>query len=533
MLFTSYEFLAFIIIAFILYYIIPKKFQWMLLLVFSYIFYALSGIENLAYIVVTTLTTYFISGKISSLYEKQSAYLKANKGVLDREQKKAYKASVKKVTWRWLVFCLVLNFGILAVVKYSAFTISNINILLHTFGVSGDLASVSFLLPLGISFYTFQSMGYVIDVYRGKYKAEKNLGKVALFVSFFPQLIQGPISRFDDLSKTMFEEHAYDAKTVSFGLQRIMWGYFKKVVVADRLLVAVKMLYGDPGSYTGAYVLVGMVLYAIQLYGDFTGGIDITIGIAEVFGIKVQENFLQPYFSKNIVEYWNRWHISLGSWFKEYLFYPISVCQPMLKLSKNSRKKFGDAIGKRIPVYIATIAVWFVTGFWHGAAWNFIVWGLMNCLVILVSEECKPLYERFHSRFPDLKPKWWYRFFCIVRTFLLMSCLRSFDCYRDVPLTYRMWGEMFTKFNPKIFVDGSLLQIGLTGYDYAVVAVAVALFILVSNLELIGKGSVREQIATKPVLVRYAIFYGLFLAILIFGAYGIGYDSSQFIYNQF
>ncbi|MDO5294814.1 MAG: MBOAT family O-acyltransferase [bacterium] len=533
MLFTSYEFLAFIAIAFVTYYIVPKKYQWKVLLGFSYIFYALSGVEYIAYILATTISTYIVSRIIDAKYEEQSAYLAANKGKIDRAARKEYKASIKKVTWRWLVGCLVFNFGILAVIKYADFTIINFNSMLHTFGADTEFGLFQFALPLGISFYTFQTMGYIIDVYRGKYKAEKNFGKVALFVSFFPQLIQGPISRFDDLAQTMFKEHAYDATQVSYGLQRIMWGYFKKVVVADRLLVAVKTLYSDASVYTGAYVLVGMILYAGQIYGDFTGGIDITIGIAEVFGIKVKENFLQPYFSKNIVEYWNRWHISLGSWFKEYLFYPISVCQPMLKLSKNSRKKFGDAVGKRIPVYIATIVVWFITGFWHGAAWNFIVWGLMNCLVILISEELKPLYEKFHAKFPTVKPKWWYRFFCIMRTFLLMSCLRSFDCYRDVPLTFRMWGEMFTRFNPSIFVDGSLLQIGLTSSDYVVVAVAVLLLILVSNLQLIGKGSVRDQIATKPPVMRYMIYYGLFLAIIIFGAYGIGYDSSQFIYNQF
>ena len=533
MLFTSYEFLAFITIAFITYYIVPKKFQWKVLLLFSYVFYAINGVEYIAYILATTISTYVIACKIQDIYEKQSTYLKAMKQSMSREEKKEYKASVKKKAFRLLVLCLVFNFGILAVIKYADFTITNINSLLGIFGLNPELGIFQFALPLGISFYTFQTMGYIIDVYRGKYNAEKNFGKLALFVSFFPQLIQGPISRFDDLAQTMFEEHEYNARQVSFGIQRIMWGYFKKVVVADRLLVAVKTLIAAPTEYSGAYVLVGYILYAAQLYGDFTGGIDITIGIAEVFGIKVKENFLQPYFSKSITEYWTRWHITLGTWFKEYLFYPISVCQPMLKLSKNSRKKFGDQIGKRIPVYIATIAVWFVTGFWHGAAWNFIVWGLMNCVVILISEECKPLYERFHMRFPDIKPKWWYRFFCIIRTFLLMSSLRSFDCYRDVPLTFKMFGEMFTKFDPSIFVDGSLLQIGLSLADYVVVFIAVLLMILVSNLELIGKGSVREQIAGKPVVIRYIIWYGLFIAILVFGAYGIGFDSSQFIYNQF
>lgn len=531
MLFTSYEFIGFLIITFVIYYVMPKKFQWKLLLAFSYIFYALAGVEYLLYILATTVSTYFISLKIAKLYEIQGAYLKENKGYLSREEKKLYKAGIKKKQWRWLLLCLFFNFGILAVVKYADFTIMNVNSLLHMFGATSSIGIFEFVLPLGISFYTFQTMGYIIDVYRGKYTAQRNIGKLALFVSFFPQLIQGPISRYDDLAVTMFEEHSYDGRNVSFGLQRILWGYFKKVVVADRLLVAVKILVGDPSGYTGSFVFVGMLFYAAQLYADFTGGIDITIGIAQVFGIKVKENFEQPYFSKSITEYWRRWHITLGTWFKEYVFYPISICQPMLNLSKSSRRRFGDAIGKRIPVYIATITVWFITGFWHGAAWNFIVWGLMNCLVILVSQECEPLYQKFHHRFPGLIKKWYYRFFMIVRTILLMSSLRMFDCYRDVPLTFKMFGTMFTEFNLNVFFNGSLLELGLSVSDYIVLLLAIALMILVSVTQL--SGSVREKLAEKPAVVRYLIFYGVFIAVIVFGAYGFGYDSSQFIYNQF
>ncbi|HOB20919.1 MAG TPA: MBOAT family O-acyltransferase, partial [Candidatus Atribacteria bacterium] len=252
---------------------------------------------------------------------------------------------------------------------------------------------------MGISFYTFQTMGYIIDVYRGKHPAERNFFKLALFVSFFPQLIQGPISRFSDLAQTLYKEHSFDSRNISFGIQRILWGYFKKVVLADRILVAVNTLIKNPDTYQGAYVLIGMLFYAYQLYADFTGGIDITIGIAQVLGIEVKENFHRPYFSKNIVEYWRRWHITMGTWFRDYLFYPLSVSKPMLNISKHSRRLFGEALGKRIPVYLSTFIVWFATGIWHGASWNFIVWGLMNCVVILISQELKPFYDWFHSRF--------------------------------------------------------------------------------------------------------------------------------------
>lgn len=530
MLFTSYEFVFFIIITFVLYYLIPKKSQWVLLLIASGIFYAYAGVEYLLYIVATIVSTYIFTYKINQNHESQDKYLKDNKASLSREERKKHREKMKSKRWRLLLLCLILNFGILAVIKYGNFAIANTNSLMSFFNVDKELNFVNIAVPLGISFYTFQSMAYLIDVYRKKYPYERNIFKLGLFVSFFPQLIQGPISRFDDLKETMFKEHSFDTKRVSFALQRIIWGYFKKVVIADRLLSGVKTIAGETNQYQGIYVLLIMFLYAIQLYADFTGGIDITIGVAELFGIKLQENFIRPYFSKNVTEYWRRWHISLGSWFREYLFYPISVSGPMIKLSKWSRKKIGDGFGKRLPVYISSLIVWFTTGIWHGAAWNFIVWGLLNGLVILVSQEFEPLYEKFHNKF-DVKDKFLFRLFQVGRTFWIMSFIRILDVYRDVPTTFRMYGSIFTKFNLRELFQGGLLDIGLTMADYYVIVPAVLLMLTVS---LIGRsGSVRERIDKRPELLRYVVFTALIFAIIVFGAYGIGYDSSQFIYSQF
>ena len=215
---------------------------------------------------------------------------------------------------------MVLNIGMLAVVKYTNFVIHNINGILEVAGSGSRLSFWDIALPMGISFYVFQTMGYAIDVYQGKYRAEENFFKLARFVSFFPQLIQGPISRFDHLAKSLYEPHSFHGKTVAFGLQRILWGFFKKLVIADRLVVAVNTIIGDTASYRGIWVFVGMLFYALELYADFTGGIDITIGVAQTMGISVTENFIRPYFSKNIKEYWNRWHITMGSWFTDYIF---------------------------------------------------------------------------------------------------------------------------------------------------------------------------------------------------------------------
>ena len=530
MLFTSYEFIAFLTLVFVLYYVIPKRFQWSLLLVASYVFYFTSGASNLFYIVITTVSTYFLMQQIQKVRDAQEAYLKEHKKEMSREERKAYKAVGKKKMWHLLLITLFINIGMLAVVKYTNFMIHNMNSVLGWFGSGKTISFWDIALPMGISFYVFQSMGYAIDVYRGKYRAEDNFFRFALFVSFFPQLIQGPISRFDALSESLFEEHKFDTKNISFGLQRILWGFFKKLVIADRLVVAVNTIIGDSDMYSGAYVFVGMLFYALELYADFTGGIDITIGIAQTFGIKLTENFERPFFSKNIKEYWNRWHITMGSWFTDYIFYPISVCQPMLKLSRFSRAHFGDEIGKRVTVYLSSFVVWFATGVWHGASWNFIVWGLANFVVIMVSQELEPFYRWFHSKV-KVDGTFGWRLFQVIRTVLLMSMIRTFDCYRDVPLTFKMVGTMFTTWNYDILWNGALMELGLSAADYLVVIIGALLLLCVSLVQ--RSGSVREKIAAKPYPIRFVIWFGLAILVILWGTYGIGYDASQFIYNQF
>ncbi len=530
MLFTTFRFILFLLGVIVVYKLLPQKFRWIWLLLASYTFYCFAGVKYLLYIAVTSLSTYLTTIKLDKLQMQQAKYLKENKESLSREERKAYKAVMKSKQRKWLVLCMVLNFGILAVLKYTDFMIDNINGLLNVFNSGKQLALMNFALPLGISFYTFQTMGYLIDVYREKYPIEKNVFKLALFISFFPQLIQGPINRFDGLKESLFAGKELEAKNVSFGTQRILWGFFKKLVIADRLLVAVTTIIHNTETYQGVYVLVGMFFYAITLYADFTGGIDIAIGVAEIFGIPFMENFERPFFSKSIAEYWRRWHISLSFWFRDYMFYPISVSKPMLDLSKYCRKHVGDWLGKRISIYLASIIVWFTTGIWHGAAWNFIVWGLLNCAVILISQELNPLYDKFHQRF-KVGDSSWYRLFQIVRTFWLMSFLRTFDCYQNVGLTFKMYSTIFTRLNITELFRGGLMRLGLSLNDYIVLVLAVLLMLIVS---LAGRrGSVREQIAAKPLMVQYVAYFVVFLAVLILGAYGVGYDSSQFIYSRF
>lgn len=530
MSFTSYEFILAVAAVFVIYYIIPKRLQWMFLLGASYLLYFTAGPSYLIYISITTLVTYLAARRISRLSKEKTQYIKENKATLDKEAKKAYKQRIQKKQRVYLWLSLAVDLGLLIGIKYTNFVIENINGVITSLGQMEPISYLDIIMPLGISFYTFQSVGYLVDVYNEKYESQNNYGKFALFVGFFPQLSQGPISRYNDLSETLYEEHRFDGKTVAFGLQRILWGYFKKLVIADRVVIGLKTLLAAPEDYPGVYFFVAMMFYAIQLYADFTGGIDITIGIAETMGIKVKENFHRPYFSKNIKEYWNRWHMTMGSWFTDYIFYPISVSGFMRNLSKNARKLLGENIGKRVPVYLATITVWFTTGIWHGASWNFVVWGLANCVVILISQELSPLYAKFHNRF-DVEGKLWYKAFCVIRTVLLMSALRMFDCYRDVTVTVKMFFSMFTTWNFKELVNGSMLKLGLSVTDYFVIVFGVVLIFTVSMLQ--RKKQVRERILELPYPVRAAIWMALFLVVLLAGAYGQGYDESAFIYNQF
>ena len=484
MSFTSFRFLLYIGILLCLYYTIPRRGQWVLLLAASCGFYLHSGPGNLCYILLTIASTY------------------GTARIIDRIQSAMDRKTAKQKSRKWVCLCLSLNFGLLAICKVR-FTFQNI------------------LLPMGISFFMFQSIGYVLDVYRGSCKAERNPFKFALFVSFFPQLIQGPISKYGKLAPQLTGEQPYDGKQVSFGLQRMLWGYFKKLVIADRIAAAVMTLRGP--EYTGLSFFVLTCFYAVQIYGDFTGGIDIAVGLSEAFGIRLAENFLRPFFSRNIAEYWRRWHITLGEWMKEYVFYPVSISTPIRRLSKSARKRW-PKFGKRLPVYAASVATWFCTGIWHGITPNFLLWGMMNCAVIVVSEELTPLYEKFHSRFP-WKRKRWYGAFEIGRTFVLMNLIRIVDLFPDVGEYFRRLGSLFSS------AAVPFPELGLTGLDYGILTCGIVLMLAVSLVQE-RCGSIRELLWEKTGL-RYGLIAGLFFAVLLMGHYGIGYDAGNFIYNQF
>ncbi|WP_108773994.1 MBOAT family O-acyltransferase [Lactimicrobium massiliense] len=527
MLFTSFTFIGFVCVLFLLYYALPKKCQWLILLAGSLAFYMWGGPKYIIYLLVTSFTTWFSSIQITNSWVRQKKWLRHH-AQADRKEKNQYKNKMSSNRVRWMTLCIVLNIVVLAVVKYSSFALDNINHLLANAHAGYRLTFISLAQPMGISFYMFMAIGYLVDVKKDKFKAVKNPLKLLLFLSFFPAIVQGPINRFGDVSESMFSQHDFSVKEVTYGVERMLWGFFKKMVIADRLAGFVATVTGDPSTYTGGWALAGMILYTIELYADFTGGIDITIGTAQLFGVKLQENFIRPYFSRSLKEYWRRWHISMSSWFRDYMFYPISMSRKMQHFSRWLRKHVGENIGRKLPVYLSSFIVWLATGIWHGASWNFILWGVLNFLVLMISEELEPLYDKFHQKVPVTRA---YEGFEIIRTVLLIAIMNMFDCYASVRDTVHSFFSIFSGKNYCILADGSFFTAGLSAVDLLVVALGCLLMFMVSMKQ--RRQPVRDQIAVKPVAVQLLIWCSLFLVIAVFGAYGIGYDASQFIYNRF
>ena len=389
---------------------------------------------------------------------------------------------------------------------------------------------LNLLLPLGISFYTFQSMGYLIDIYYGRYKAEQNIFRFALFVSYFPQIIQGPISRFKDLSAELYKGADFDFYRIRSGFTRVLWGLFKKLVIADRLSAYVENSIAMRGTYQGMYLLLTVFFYSMQIYGDFSGGIDVALGVSEMFGITVAENFERPFFSNNIAEYWRRWHITLGTWFKDYIFYPLTVSKNLLRFSKWVRTHISEGLGKRIPLYLPMIAVWAATGMWHGSESRYVVWGLLNCFFLILGTEFEPVSLKLVDRFGLTEQSLWLKLYRVVKTFCLMAFLRVFDISESVPAAFQTIRDAF-RFQGGFDWNIVFTELGLPAQELWVAAAALLILLGVSLLQ--RRKSIRERLSESPSWLYSTAILVLFTGVVVFGTYGMGYDAKAFIYLQF
>ena len=434
---------------------------------------------------------------------------------------------------RWL-FWLGLGgtLGALLVYKYLDFGLYSINALTRALRLGEPMPRVSLLQPAGISFFTFQAAGYLIDVYRGKYGPEKNFLRFALFVSFFPQMVQGPISRFNDLAPQLFARRSLDYTDLKYGIQLILWGYFKKMVIADRAAVLVNTVLDDPWSYSGSILAVGVLFYCIQLYGDFSGGIDITRGVARLFGIDLAENFRRPLFSTSLTDFWRRWHITLGAWMRDYLFYPLSLSKPFGKLGKFTRKHLKGKLGKILPTSLATFLVYFVIGIWHGANWRYVAFGFWNGGIITLSLLLAPYFLRWKQalRIND-KSKGWH-LFQLVRTNLLVFFGRYITRAPRFLTAVWMVKETFLHPNLPDLWNGTLMTLGLGGGDFLILFLGVATLLLAEWYQE-KKGPIRPMLERQSPFLQWVAILVPLVVLFCFGVLRADYISSDFIYKQF
>ena len=489
MLFNSLEFLIFFPIVTLVYFLIPKKFRYLWLLGASYYFYSCWNAQYALLMATSTVITY-----LSGLFIDKA---KTDKG--------------RKLS---VALSFILNLAILFYFKYFYFTMDNINMVRGLFGLSELVPKFDVILPVGISFYTFQALSYTMDVYRKEITPEKNIFRYALFVSFFPQLVAGPIERSKNLLTQLRENHKFDYLRARNGLLVMLWGFFLKLVIADRAAILVNTVYDKYTEFGGAILLVATICFAVQIYCDFASYSLIAKGAAKVMGFELMDNFRQPYFSTSIAEFWRRWHISLSSWFKDYLYIPLG----------------GNRKGT-VRKYFNLMVVFLVSGLWHGASWNFVVWGFLHGMyqifgaMTLNARKCCTDFLGIDRTTKQ------YKFFQQIITFALVTFGWIFFRSEGLTQAVVIVKNIFTNFAPWTLWD-SLTVIGLDQSNLLVLVLAICIMIFISKKEQNGD-SAFEMIENMHLLARWPIYYALVFAVLVLGIYGPGFAASQFIYFQF
>ena len=510
------------------YTVTPRKWKRYFLLLASYGFFWLICGELVIYLVLSTFSVHYFGIWIDRIGQQMKVALSE----LPKEERKQAKAGFVKKQRCVVALAAVLHIGLLLVLKYSPFFTTNINTILEKLGASFKLEIPAYLMPLGISFFTLQAVSYIVDVYRGVTKADDNILRLALFMSFFPQIIEGPICRYNQTADQLWNVRPIEYKNLTFGIQRILYGMLKKVVVADRLNLFVSAIFDTNNEYEGGIIAIGAVCYTVQLYMDFSGSMDAVVGTAQIFGITMPENFERPFFSRTISEFWKRWHISLGAWFKDYIFYPVTSAKKMKKLTSSARKKLGNHYGPLVAGSIALFCVWFCNGLWHGSAWSFIFFGMYHFVLILIGNMLEPPVQALNKKL-HINPKWFvYRLLQILRTCVLVVIGELFFRARGLRAGMDLFKRIISNFSFSTIDDKLLKTLSADKYDFIIVGVTLLIILAVSILN--EKGiCIRESLAKRNIVLRWTLLYALLLYIIIFGAYGLGYKPVDPMYAQF
>ena len=500
MVFTTLEFIVFFAAVFVAYWALPSRGRWGLLLAASWFFYAWASPYYLIFLGVTTGVTYLA----------------------------AVGMDAKRISRKWGgVGAAVVTIGMLVVFKYLEFLFANVNWLMGAVGMHAALPAVKLLLPIGLSFYVFQSLGYCIDVQREIVPAERNFFKHALFVSYFPQILQGPIGDYGRLAPQLFEAKAFNYEQAVYGIQRVAWGFFKKVMIANIIADRINPVWGTVGDYPGFICWSAiLVLYAIQLYADFSGYMDIACGCSQMLGVRLDENFQCPYFAKSIADFWRRWHITLGAWFKNYVFYPLLRGGLLTKLRK--RLKGRRKLANTVPTVLALFVVWFLIGLWHGADWSYVAYGLFHGAFIILAVALAPVTDRFHARCPALVNSRGYAVFQMARTFVIVRMGYAIFRPADLATTGEILRQMFSAVD-----GGGVYQIQYTlHHSFIKVFAWIAFMFAVDAVHYTRpNGTIRAWLRRWPVAARWAVYVAGLWLMVFYGEYGSGFE--QFEYFKF
>ena len=526
--FFSVHYLAlFLPAALVLFSVTPNKWKKYTLLALSLGFYWLISGTLIVYLLGSALVIWGLGLWMASIQQQRDAAAKA----AERPQRKAIKKKYNGYC-RWvLTLGVCLHIGTILVLKYSGFFMENVNAL---FGTGFHVPE--FLKPLGISFFVLSSVSYLADVYHQKVEADRNPMRLLLFLGFFPQIVEGPIVRYSDTAQALWEIKPITYANFTGGIQRIGYGLMKKLVIADRLDPLVAELFTHTDSYPGFLSLLGAVLYTVELYMDFSGSMDAVCGTAQILGITMPENFRRPFFSKNISEFWTRWHITLGTWFRDYIFYPVTMSGPLKKLTGAARKKLGNHFGPLLAGSIALFCVWFSNGLWHGAAWHYVFFGLYHFVLILLGSCFAPWFKKANDRLrlgPDNKA---FRVFQMLRTTVLVIFGELIFRADTMAAAGSMLRNIFTNFDfgHSWYADlkNVLSAADCDVLDLLIAAIATGIVLVTSILQ--EKGiAIRKTLNEKPLVLRWAVWYALILFIIIFGAYGVGYTPIDPMYANF
>ena len=518
----SLEFLGLMAALLAVHYCLPVRLRWISLLGASMVFYAWAGWQGLAYLGVVSLVTWGAGLYMGRCRTKEKAALaeEDKAGAWRRERK-------RKIA---LTCTVLLVIGGMAFIKYAdqVYWLAN-SLYVALTDSRTPLTAMQIFVPLGLSYFTFQSVGYVVDCARGKVKPEKNPLKYLLFVSFFPQITQGPITTHKQLMPQLLSPARFDPAVFVSGFQLALWGYFKKMVLADRLATATTTIAGW-SDQPGWIFLMGAVLYAIRLYADFSGGMDVIRGAARMLGVEVTENFRRPFFSTSVAEYWRRWHISLGAWFRSYLFYPLTTSRFGLMLSRVGQRVLGKKVGRALPGVVATFLIFFLIGVWHVANWNAVIYGAYFGLLLSLALLMEPLFKKLRGLLHISPKAWWWKAVGLVRTWVLVVLAQYFAFTAEPSRAVQLIGLSLQRWD---FSDAAV-RLGRIAdpLEWYIVLAAMVIVLIVDLLCERGV-DVNGKLSRAFFLLRWPVLIALILAILVFGCYGSGFDASAFLYTQF